>query len=834
MLTNEQQNLIDNLKAPVKSFRIFALEEIIRTGEGFELYEALQEISHAEDDPECSMLISHAILAVKERLNGSSKKDSISYDDAESFLASWKEADENKRMMILSNLPARLPKSIRTCGPDLLEGSSPVVASRVMGVFCRSWPEERFDLIAEKLYSDSLVLKLTALRTMVHMKPEQLLPDLPVLLVSDDPEIKALAIRGLIKIDKEEALKHLQAFLLSPKPSERLAGIQNCLFLPFDMVKPLLLNYFAAENNPELLTKAGWIIEMNPDVEVPFKLFEISERSPAKKAELVKSVLNEAVKLLNKSGILGDKFNAYTKKLQDWVNKRNALRYAMQIVSKLGGETVTPDVEKSIFVAKKQHYIVEAFKEALSWSISDLVKSRIRAYLGEELQRTGLALKEDSGQDRIACFAKEEKSHDSGIVKSNDLSQLEMLSSVSPEKAKTMLKQLLLMLSHKGTDISLKIAVFQCLTRCRLSGAEDIAVNQINNKEISLATAAVEYLGIVNPDMVFPYIGQCLKVSDVGMKSAALGILKIFDFNQAISSLRAMLFSYEQSQQRMALECMNQFDFGLIREMLTDFLCKDFSESLLELGLLLFAGNPSAENAYSLYKIEQAHQGKIAEQAKLLREACQESTADLAVPCDAPAKTVDSESGVDEEKVHVDIQAEKQKKEEELKERLRLEKEKQKTKKPDYAYRSPSELQERTSKQQIIALWNMAKDFASSKALPISILAFIAVATAFYVFFVPKESSVSKQKSSAVVAEKMIEEGTVKRISNGAVTVELTNGEKVIMMPKSDGFLIPEIYSKLRIEMIPYRKTSDGKKVVKIVSLYLIKEFSNGGNGYKK
>ena len=128
----------------------------------------------------------------------------------------------------------------------------------------------------------------------------------------------------------------------------------------------------------------------------------------------------------------------------------------------------------------------------------------------------------------------------------------------------------------------------------------------------------------------------------------------------------------------------------------------------------------------------------------------------------------------------------------------------------------------------------MAKDFASSKALPISILAFIAVATAFYVFFVPKESSVSKQKSSAVVAEKMIEEGTVKRISNGAVTVELTNGEKVIMMPKSDGFLIPEIYSKLRIEMIPYRKTSDGKKVVKIVSLYLIKEFSNGGNGYKK
>ena len=323
-ISNEQQNLLDNLRLPIKSFRIFALEEVIRTGDSPEILSVLEEIRISEDDPECSMLISHAISAVQSRLAGAKKPEPMAITNSTDFLTNWKQADENMRMHIISNLPARLPKDLREMGPVLLEGSSPVVSARIIRTFSRNWPEDKFDLITNNLHSDSLVLKLASLRTMVHLKPEMLLKDLPYLLASSDPEIKALAIRGLVKIDKEEALNHLQALLLSPTKTERLAGIQNCPFLPFEMVKPLLLKYFAAETNAELLIKAGWIIEMNPDIEVPFRLYEIAERSPAKKTNLVKKVLNEAVKLLDKSGILGKQFAVYTRKLQDWVNKRNA------------------------------------------------------------------------------------------------------------------------------------------------------------------------------------------------------------------------------------------------------------------------------------------------------------------------------------------------------------------------------------------------------------------------------------------------------------------------------------------------------------------------------
>lgn len=810
-ISNEQQNLLDNLRAPIKSFRIFALEEVIRAGDSPEILSVLEEISVYEDDPECSMLITHAISAVKERLEGAKKPEQIQITDAASLLSIWHDADENMRMHILSNLPARLPKDVKVLGPDLLENSSPVVAARVIRAFCRNWPEEKFVLISEKLYSDSLVLKLAALRTMVHMNPEQLLPDLPALLASNDPEIKALAIRGLVKIDKEEALNHLQALLLSPTQTERLAGIQNCPLLPFEIVKPLLLKYFAAETNSEFLTKAGWIIEMNPDVEVPFTLFEIAERSPAKKADLVKKVLNEAVRLLEKSGILGDQFAAYTKKLQAWVNKRNALRYVKQIVARLDSETVSAEINKSVIVALKQPVVATAFKEALLWPVSDLVKSRIASYLGIET----------AASDNKNVVKQNEKQSE---TKPSGLSQLEILATFTPEKALEKLEQLLLMLSHKDTDVSVKIAVFQCLTRCRISGAESVAVKYIKHNEISLATAAVEYLGIVDPDQIFPYLGQCLKVADIGMKSAALGILKNFDYNQAISSLKAMLYSPQPNQQKMALECMNQFDFALVRDMLTEYLCHDYSEAILEAGLLHFAANPSADNVYSLYKIEQAHTGKIAEQAKQLREACPVPTEEMAVATETAEVDEKDEQAIAAEKANAE--EEKKKKEEELKERLRVEKEKQKSKKPAYAYRSPADQPEVTSKQQLKAIWIILKNFVASKALPISIVVFLLVAGGFYILFVPKGNGPAEAKGGAVVADKSTIEGEVKRINNNLVIMIATNGETILMTPIADGFNMPKVGTLLRVSIIPYRQTKEGYRVVKIRGMRVINEYS--------
>ena len=814
-MTSQQQNLLDDLRAPIKSFRIFALEEVIKSGGSPEILSVLEEINLEETDPECSMLISHAIAAVKERLSGAVETAPVATNDSASFLANWTAADDSGRMHILSNLPARLPKDLRTIGPQLLAGSSHVVAARVIRGFCRNWPDDSFNLIYDNLHSESLVLKLAALRTLVHMKPELLLNDLPALLVSTDPQIKALAIRGLVKIDKEEALNHLQALLLSPVMADRLAGIQNCPFLPFDMVKPLMLKYIAAETNAELLTKAGWIIEMNPDVEVPFSLFEIAERSPAKKADLVKRILNESVKLLDKSGILGDQFAAYTKKLQLWVGKRNALRYTKQIVARLGGETVAPDLDKNILVALKQPLVVEAFKEAQNWPVSDQIKARIASYL----ERIGVKAEVSK---EVAQKVETEKPVVAVAPKGDSDSILELVATMTPAAATKMMSKFQLLLASKKTASEVKIAVYNCLTRCRVSGAEDIAQRFISNPDVALATAAVEYLGIVDPDRIFPFIGQCLKVSDIGMKSAALGILKNFDYNQAISSLKAMLNSTDSTQQKMALECMNQFDFALVRDMLTDYLCLSIPEELLEAGLLHFAANPAAENAYCLYKIEQAQTGKIAEQAKKLREACPSPTEEEVV---ASANAEDKPAVVDE-------QAEKRKKEEELKERLRLEKEKKQSRRPAYSLQAIEE-QKVTSKQQLEEIAEILKKFIASKAMPISIVVLVIVIAGFYFLFVPKGSEDEAGKGGAVVAVESIVEGQVVKTNDESITVKTTKGEILVMQPSQDGYKTPRLGALVRIAILPFRRSSEGELAVKINGMRLIEKYSKEYGGAK-
>ncbi|MBR4330953.1 MAG: hypothetical protein IKP71_14020, partial [Candidatus Riflebacteria bacterium] len=144
-ISKEQQNILDNLRLPIKSFRIFALEEVIKSGGNSEILSVLEEIRATEDDPECSMLISHAINAVKSSLSSSKKAEPVVLGDTKEFLANWKEADENLRMHIISNLPARLPKDIRTLGPELVEGSSSIVIARVIRAFGRNWPEDKFN-----------------------------------------------------------------------------------------------------------------------------------------------------------------------------------------------------------------------------------------------------------------------------------------------------------------------------------------------------------------------------------------------------------------------------------------------------------------------------------------------------------------------------------------------------------------------------------------------------------------------------------------------------------------------------------------------------------------
>ncbi len=823
-IDNQQQNLINDLKAPIKSFRIFALEEAIKSGASREVLEVLEQLKIEEDDGECQVLINYAIAAVTERLAGKEEKPVKKIKEQQEFLDQWNIADESARMKLLSSLPSRLPAAIRTIGPDLLaREKSSIVAARIVRTFCRYWPEEKFMLITSLLNSNSLSLRLASLRTIVHMKPELILEDLPGLLRSEDPQIKALAIRALAKIDKEEALKHLQALLLSASLSDRLAGIQNCPFLPFEMVKPVLLKYFAVENHPELLIRAGWILEMNPDVQVPFKLYEIAERSPSKKAELVKQILNDAVKLLEKSGILGNQFGLYTKKLQTWVNKRRTLRFVKRVVARLSAESIPAELDELIRSNLKQPLVCEAFNEALTWPTSETVKSRISAYLkgaSQVEQPTGPVVKQiDPEGEEASTSGKEQKAkikeandqlqtHKKlSLIKLADSEKIKILAGLTRQQANELLSEISSLVADKNKNSELRVAALHGLTRLKMKGLEKIAEKLVNASDILLATAALEYMGEIDPEAIFPYIGKCLKVPDVRMKSAALGILKNFDFNQAVSSLNAMLNSTDPGQQRMALECMDQFDFALIRDQLTEFLEKSDNETLVEAGLCQFAANPADENAYSLYKIEKAHSGKISGQARKLREKCNVSLQDSQIKVADKAAESNSESV--------------------LNEKYQQEQNRKKQSRPAYAYRETSAEQTGSFSDNIKAVGVTLKEFASARSSYIVLAILIVLGVGFYVFFVPSSGpDIGATQGNAIISGQYLREGTVTRTSGTAIEFSSVNGEKFVFHPTRDGYRMPARNSKLRVSLVPYRRNPDGTFLARVRAMRIIDSFS--------
>lgn len=860
MLSTEIKNLLNDLGAPIKSFRIFALEELIKSGDSKELLDELIKLKALESDQECLMLFEHAIAAINDRISGTNQEPLITKD--QDFNILWEKASDTQQMNLISSLPARLPKDLRDKGPQLLAtAKSYVVAARVVRLFCRNWPKEQFDLITNMVKSDSLILRLAAIRTLVHMSPELLINDLPSLLASEDPQLKALAIRALVKIDKEEALNHLQALLLSSSEADRLAGIQNCLFLPFDMVKSPLLKYFAAETNSELLTRAGWLLEMNPDVQVPFYLYEILERSNEVKAQLVKKILNSAVQLLDKSGILGDKFAQYTENLQAYVVKKNALRFAKQVVANLNIDKVPQNIDAKIKTSLKQSkQIQEAFKEALTWPISELVKKHLTAYLA---QTTSLdasvaaapvaAVTEqadvpskpsvEAEQPRVEAASPAQEPTASKRVQATQATeakqttlkaqplggsfpelseekQFALLSELDEASAIASKQEIIKLIKDRGSSHELKAALVGVLTRFKLKGLENESVKYISNPNLVFATSAVEYLGAVDPERIFPYLGQCLKVADINMKSATLGILKNFDFNQALSYLDAMLYSTDPKQQHMGILCMDQFDFGLIRDQLTEYLCRCTTENLAESGLCHFAANPSYENQYALYKIEQAHTGKIAEQAKVLRENCPQK------PQEAMAAA--GPEGVEESKDEND------RVEQDLKERLKAEQAKKKAQKPAYAYKAKGPESSRNSKAQLEAIYFLFKEKLLKQYKWVLFVFLLLGGFLFWDFFVPKGSVKSSDNAGALAVNQHVREGRVEQVDGTTIVFVTVQKERFVLAPQREGYRVPREGTLLRISLIPFRKYPDGSFVARIRSMREISEYSEEVSGAGK
>jgi DNA-binding MarR family transcriptional regulator len=608
--------LLQDLQAPVKSFQLFALEQIIRDGGDQEILEYLRLRLPDETDDECRLLIAHAVRSLDVRLTG--KKSAPVDGPVDDFLPRLQAATLEEKLTLLGGLPA---KKVRELAPRASElaglDANPVYVAGIIRLFARDWPEERLEEIAAHLFAPSLSLRLVALEALTQRAPENLVKELPALLVTEDPRLRALAIRGLAAIDADEALLHLEALLCETDEFSKKAAIQNCFLLPYERVKPLLLKFLAAEQSPALLEQAGYFFVANPDAEVPGRLLEIAEHADEERAGVVESIVDECLKIIEKAGLVRGDFAEYRRRLQGIRQSAAGRRFVQEVLQRLEAESEQlriGEVEDLVRKNLANPGFRQAFEQAVNWNISELLKQRLKGLLRA-------AETEPAVSSGPVPAADEPRALPIATSMTEELKErIRSISSLDIDRRNEAQETVAKILRDESSPGDLIAAALRTAIRLRLDGFAASCERFLASSDPNLLAAIIEYIGVFASGSFFEQVGKHLHSGNPRVKAAAVRQLKKINTSQALSMLKGMLMSGKKPMQSQAISSFIFFDFALVRDILIGFFETVNQPPLIESGLCLFQANPERGNLLPLYRLEKSRPAPLDRLFRVVRQ----------------------------------------------------------------------------------------------------------------------------------------------------------------------------------------------------------------------
>lgn len=623
LLNNPEGQIIHDLQAPLRSFLVFGLEQAIQVGSSQELLDVMKAMQRGKTDPEIYMLLSYAITAVESRLQKTILPGNSDSFEPEKFAKEFFAVEAIDRLKKLSTLSGPQINSLSDFSHQLFEQEENLlIKSRILKVFSKKWQRSQMSDLNRFLSSESLVLRMTALEVLAKAAPEILLNDLPQLLNSPEARVRALAVRGLVAIDQPEAILHFGGMLRSPDRGMRAAGIDNLIWLSFEVAKPLLIEFLANESDPTLLNRATILLASNPHHEVPFQVFELMENSSEEKRAILKRILLVSLNAFRLSGMPEDDFEAYRKNLQTWINKRTQtkqIEHLFRQISLADSET-WPGVLLDVEPLLQKEGVREALQGFLGNPLSAEVRTRIEQICrSDPPDRQG----EPSSTPIPTAAPSENSQGDPNASISRNLSGM----TKDSDENRQVLDSILCSIANYPP--SLVVSAFKAAGRIKRKDWAAAAEKALSHSPESVIAAALEYLIKTEPDRVAPFFGKFLATPSFKIQSAILRYLKETDFSVGLSKIQAFLSSKNPALHRLGLNCMLMFDFVQVRSVLTDFLRHDHADELFDQGLQLFEANPDPENLFCLFKVEVSKHSANRERVRVLRKKTQAQMVEL-------------------------------------------------------------------------------------------------------------------------------------------------------------------------------------------------------------
>ncbi len=580
------ENLISELQAPVTTFRIFAIEKAIKSGASSRLLEELLISQKRESDPECQMLLEHAIASVRERLQKKDSKTSNRVTLAD--FARLSAADQLLVVKKTGNAQFKRDATIDNIKRLLGMSAHAVVKAEIVKKCGSFWPDDYISYLEENLFAEASTLQLACLETIIQKAPSLFMRHFEKLVTLPDPLIRAIAIRGLSKKYPRSAATFLADSLRRGDYFSRLAALRTISVMPFAPHRASLIELLAHEQDERLLKIAAAILLANPDREVPFRICDVAVKaSDQKKASYLFELQKNCCSMIRMAELCPD-FQMYLLTLK---------KYRQRAVSTLFVENCLSVYESS--QANTRNELVQLLREKCqATEVMAAVKTALEKMPGNEL--LGLAVKSEN------TVATTVLTPAMSLGKPDPGSQLlRKLIRIRSEKDPDAHANIAVALSAQKPDNDLVAAALRAAVAANDNRWKNLAMIMLRRNSEDLQAAALEYLAVHDNDSFMLQVRIFIKSPSLIVRTAMLRSLCRQHPDEARGLFQSMLADRERKVREKAIGSLIHFEFSSIREMLAEALEREKDESLIRAGVAFYLANPMVESVYDLRLLEQ-------------------------------------------------------------------------------------------------------------------------------------------------------------------------------------------------------------------------------------
>jgi HEAT repeat protein len=392
-----------------------------------------------------------------------------------------------------------------------------------------------------------------AVEALERLAPESLQGLIVPLLNNPNHGIRSRAVRLLYKWDPDEAVRHFQEMLFSDDPQDRHAAMFHAYFFPFDRIEALLVRFLGLEDDAGLLTKAGYLFQVNPAPEPPMALIDVMESCLGPKRALI-------------GGILKGVLEAQGRLLQADPH---------QLLEKL----------RTSYRNKKARELLDQCR--LQWPAADEVQRQDILGRLEVLNQRGFPA---AGALLTVLRGDTTSTAPRAAEEPKPAPEPSPLTGSPPP--------------HPGAGAPTARPLPK---KPELGGRN--AVASLEAVDPVMVTAAIEALAESNPDQLFPYLPRLIRHSSLEVQIAAIRVYSMYDKKEALRLLDRLLVTPQPATRATALFHLARFDFPSIQGMLLEALGRETDRENLAKIAAILTSNADERLAHDVFRIAQTIDG---------------------------------------------------------------------------------------------------------------------------------------------------------------------------------------------------------------------------------